>query len=275
MNETQVMQKNLFFHYQTLRDQGFKLPNFSDTGFRVFSQNDEDGLLLYIFSLIEMESKLCLDVAYAGPKGANTTNLICNWGWHGLLIEGNQEGAEKSSRFFKSNLDTHIFPPLVRNAWVTAENLNELCEKNEFTGEIDLFSLDMDGVDYWVWEKLDAVSPRVVVVEYLDIPGPELSITIPYDPEFTAKPATSAKTGEPYDYFGASLMAFVNLAKRKGYRLVGVNKYGFNAFFVRNDLGQGHLPEIDPQSCFSHPKVKQGMRERWKKVSKKEWIPVD
>ena len=49
MNETQVMQKNLFFHYQTLRDQGFKLPNFSDTGFRVFSQNDEDGLLLYIF----------------------------------------------------------------------------------------------------------------------------------------------------------------------------------------------------------------------------------
>ncbi|MCJ7636553.1 MAG: hypothetical protein MUO21_03605, partial [Nitrososphaeraceae archaeon] len=64
------------------------LPNFQDTGFRVYSQNDEDGLLLYIFSLIGFTNKICLDIAFASPYGANTTNLICNWGFTGLLIEG-------------------------------------------------------------------------------------------------------------------------------------------------------------------------------------------
>ena len=78
----------LHFHYQSLKKEGLSLPNFRDTGFRVYSQNDEDGLLLYIFSLIGMTDRRCVDIAFGSPYGANTTNLICNWGFAGLLIEG-------------------------------------------------------------------------------------------------------------------------------------------------------------------------------------------
>ena len=58
-----IDQTQLMLHYQYLRDQNLPLPKFQDTGFRVFSQNDEDGLLLYVFSLIGTTNKQCLDFA--------------------------------------------------------------------------------------------------------------------------------------------------------------------------------------------------------------------
>ncbi len=167
-----------------------------------------------------------------------------------------------------------IFPPAIIRAWVTRENINKLCKDNRLTGGIDLFSLDMDGVDYWIWKSLKVVKPRVVVVEYLDILGLDKALTVPYRSDFIAKHSESAKHGEPLDYFGASLPAFVKLGREKGYRLVGVNKYGFNAFFVENGVGEKWLPEVDAHSCFSHPKVKRGIRERFPKVKNMDWVKL-
>lgn len=259
---TQILQKQLFLHYQNLKNQGLPIPRFQDTGFRVYSQNDEDGLLLYIFSLIGFTNKICVDMAFGSPFGANTTNLICNWGFYGLLIEG----SGKPTTFFKSHKDTFIFPPKLQHVWITAENVNELCAQNG-VGEVDLFSLDMDGVDYWVWKNLEAISPRVVIVEYLDILGYEKALTVPYKPNFN-------RFDVHEDFFSASLPAFVKLGKEKGYRLVGVNKYGFNAFFIKNGLGEALLPEIKAAECFNHPKVKEGIRERYPKIKDLPWVEV-
>lgn len=271
---SQIAQTQLSLHYQFLRDQKMQLPKFLDTGFRVFSENDEDGLILYIFSLIGTTNKQCLDVAYAGPQGANTTNLLCNWGWNGLLIESSAQGVEISKRFFAQHKDTYIYPPTVIQAWVTAENINELCEINGLTGEIDFLSLDMDGVDYWILKSLHRVEPRVLVVEYQDIWGPDRAVTVPYKPDFVAPRSSTPSVGAPIDYCGASLLAFVKLGKEKGYRLVGINKYGYNAFFIKAGIGESWLPEIDVQSCFLHPKVRWGMKERLPKIKDMHWIDV-
>jgi hypothetical protein len=40
------------------------------------------------------------------------------------------------------------------------------------------------------------------------------------------------------------------LGREKGYRLVGVQSLGFNAFFVRAGLGEQLLPERSPRECF-------------------------
>ena len=260
---TQALQRQLFFHYQNLKNQGLQLPKFPDAGFRVYSQNDEDGLLLYIFSLVGFTNKICVDMAFGSPYGANTTNLICNWGFHGLLVEG----GSVPTTFFNTHKDTSIFPPKLQQAWITAENVNELCLENEIEGEIDLFSLDMDGVDYWVWKNLKAISPRVVVVEYLDILGHEKALTVPYKADFN-------RFDMHEDFFSASLPAFVKLGKEKGYKLVGVNKYGFNAFFTKNGLGEEVLPEIKASECFTHPKVKSGIKERYPAVKDLPWVAV-
>lgn len=264
IHNSQIAQRQLFFYYQSLKKQGLPLPSFGDTGLREYSQADEDGLLLYIFSLIGFTNKLCVDMAFGSPFGANTTNLIVNWGFYGLLVEGKKS---EQTNFFEMHKDSCIYPPKLVHAWITAENVNELCINNRFEGEIDLFSLDIDGVDYWIWKNLHAISPRVVVVEYLDILGPDRALTVPYKPDFN-------RFDIHEDFFGASLKAFVKLAAMKGYRLVGTNRYGYNAFFVRRGLGDDVLPEVGVADCFNHPKVKRGIQERYRLVKDLPWIEV-
>ena len=41
-----------------------------------------------------------------------------------------------------------------------------------------------------------------------------------------------------------SLQAFVKLNRQKGYRLVGTNAIGTNAFFVRNDIPCDWFPRL-------------------------------
>lgn len=262
---TQVQQRQLLFFYQGIKNSGGKLPAFSDTGFRVFSQGDEDGKLLYIFSLIGFTNRVCVDMAYASPYGANTTNLICNWNFTGLLVEGKDLSATKY--FFNKHKDTAVFPPVSVHAWITSENVNKLCEENGFIGEIDFFSLDMDGVDYWIWKELSAIQPRVVVVEYQDILGAERAITVPYKADFN-------RLDTHPDFFGASLPAFVKLGKQKGYRLVGTNHLQYNAFFVRNDIAPEILPEVPVESCFTHSKVLRGIKKRYSAVKDLPWVSV-
>lgn len=265
ISNTQVQQRQLFHFYQNLKNSGNKLPHFSDSGFRIFSQGDEDGKLLYIFSLIGFTNRICVDMAYASPFGANTTNLICNWGFSGLLVEGNDLNATKN--YFKKHKDTTVYSPVSVRAWITAENVNKLCEENGFTGDIDFFSLDMDGVDYWIWKSLNIIKPRVVIVEYQDILGFEKEITIPYQPDFDRLKIHP-------DFYGASLPAFVKLAREKGYRLIGTNHLQYNAFFVRNDIAADLLPEINTESCFTHPKVIEGRKKRYASVKDLPWEEV-
>lgn len=97
----------------------------------------------------------------------------------------------------------------------------------KLTGEIDLLSIDIDSNDFWVWNAITEIMPRVVVIEYNASLRPPLSLVIPYDP---------VRRWDGSNYFGASLEALVRLADRKGYRIVGCNFAGVNAFFVRNDL---------------------------------------
>ena len=105
-----------------------------------------------------------------------------------------------------------------------------------------------------------------------DILGPERSWTVPYADDFSSRnyPTTD---GMP-NFAGASLSAFVKLGRRKGYRLVGVNRYGYNAFFVRSGLGADLLPEIEVKDCFGHPKAVWGMRERFPTAKDLPWVEV-
>lgn len=266
---SQVAQRQLFHHYRFLVHSGMSLPGYSETGFRVFSQNDEDGILLYIYALIGFTNRQLLDIAFAIPFGANSTNLLCNWGFHGLLLEGNSAGVESSRKFFSAHPDTNILPPTIECAWVTAENINQILSKHRLCGEIDLFSLDVDGVDYWLWKALTVVQPRVVVVEAAAFLGRNLSITVPYRPDFNRFTINEW-------FCGASIPAFIKLGREKGYRLVACNRLGFNLFFVRNDLAGDLLPEIRVSDCFSFEpeELKERRRERFRSVMRFGWIEV-
>jgi hypothetical protein len=259
----------LTLQYQELVRRGCPLPSFDQVEFRAFSQNGEDGILLYLFALVGTTGKRCVELCCGDGIECNTANLILNHGWTGLLVDGRADRIRRGRSFYARCRDTDVWPPDLVQAWVTAEDVNGFLTARGYTGELDLLSLDMDGVDYWIWKAIECVSPRVVVLEYNNILGPEPSLTVPYSPSFRAP-----LEGSDINYFGASLRAYCRLAREKGYRLVGCERYGFNAFFVRDDVGSGVLPEVPLESCFGHPYTRHAMRERSAALRRRAWVEV-
>jgi hypothetical protein len=151
---TQIL---LVLKYRELLHSNSSLPTFGDVEFRAFSQNGEDGILLYIFSVIGSTNKKAVEICAGDGTECNTANLIINHGWTALLFDGKEENVERGKAFYAKNGDTLNWPPKFIHAWITAENVNELILENGFQGEIDLLSLDMDGVDYWIWKALHII----------------------------------------------------------------------------------------------------------------------
>lgn len=149
--------------------------------------------------------------------------------------------------------------------FVTAENVNDVVRAGAGCGAVDLLSIDIDGMDYWVWKALDCIAPRVVVIEVQDLLGPERSVVVPYSPSFAAR--SHPENAELLNYAGASLTAMVKLGHEKGYRFVGTSRIGYNAFFIRGDVAPDWLREPSPAECLMHPWNRYGEQVRWPLVS--------
>ena len=195
--------------------------------FRLASQNQEDGLTLALLQDVGPTSCRYVEIG-SGLSGGNSAFLARELGWSGLMVDGNAPMDQVGRRF-----------PRVTavSAWVTRDNINDLIANNGFSGEVDVFSLDLDGNDYWIWEAMTACTPRIAILEYNSAFGPDKAVTVPYDAKFQMG-------AHPTAFFGASLRALTRLSGRKGYRLVAVEPTGVNAFFVRNDLAP-HIPACD------------------------------
>lgn len=232
------------------------------------SQTNEDDILRSLFAKAGTTSKRSVEICAGDGIQCNSARLIINDGWEGLLVDGDERLIKRGRRFHERMRSRASFV----HAWVTRDTVNALVASHGFTGEIDLLSLDLDGVDYWIWKALDVIAPRIVVLEYQDILGPERSWTVPYSDDFSARHYPMTK-GAP-NYAGASLRAFVTLGQHKGYRLVAINESGYNAFFVRNDVGADILPAIDIRDCFNHPHNIMGAAVRFPTVKDLPWVDV-
>jgi len=264
-----VEQKNLLAQYRIAQQVGATPFTFADVGFRAHSQFEEDGILLYLFSLIGFTNKKCVEICAGDGIECNTANLILNHQFSGLLFDGDAQNIAKAKQFYALHADSKHWPPTIVQAWITKGNINNLVRENGFEGEIDLLSLDIDGNDYWIWQALDTVNPRVVVLEFNHLWGPETSVTVPYADDFRAE-----ATQFGFDYAGASLAAFIKLGKQKGFRFVGTNAIATNAFFVRDTVQHPWLPEADPKMFFDHPRAKFGMEKRLPAVRDKQWVKI-
>jgi hypothetical protein len=268
--EQSINQKILWSSFAHLYHSKMPPFSFKHVGFRVFSQNDEDGILLYIFSLIGATNRKCVEICAGDGIECNTANLIINHRWIGLLCDGNKKNVRKAKQFYSNHPDTRFWPPAIVLEWITKDNVNQIIQENGFYNDIDLLSLDIDGIDYWLWKEISCISPRVVVLEFNHLLGPEISVSVPYRDDFVAE-----FTQFGSDYAGASLKAFVKLGKEKGYRLVGTNMICTNAFFVREDIRCDWLPEIkDISNCFDHPRAIFGMTHRFPGIKEREWVEV-
>lgn len=181
-----------------------------------YSQNGEDGIIERIFDIIGTTSKYCCEFgAWDGVRLSNTRLLLLS-GWKGCLIEANPE------RFTELKNNYNNIPGVTCICSIVDEQTNTIegiLEKNNVTERLDFLSIDIDGLDYYVFKNLK-IRPRLICIEVNAGHFPESSQLIDY---------AIAKNN-----IGQSLYRFNEVANRIGYRLIC---YSGNAFFLREDVG--------------------------------------
>ena len=219
--------------------------------FQVFSQRGEDGILQYIISKIEIPEKIFIEFGVEDYTEANTRLLLINNNWSGLVMDGD----ENHIRFIKSDNIYWKYDLTAYHSFITKENINELIRQYTPKRDIGLLSVDIDGNDYWIWEAIDVIEPRIVVCEYNSAFGAAETVSVPYSPDFYRTKAHYSNL-----YFGASLSAFCHLAEKKGYDFIGTAGAGVNAFFVRKDLS-APFRKCDPLKDF-RPSANRDSKDR-------------
>lgn len=194
--------------------------------FQVFSQWGDDGIIQFLVNYLDIENKTFVEFGVENYTECNTRFLLVNNNWRGLIIDGSLENINK----VKSENIYWQFDLTALHSFVTAENINSILTQYQFTGEVGLFHIDIDGNDYWIWNALDNISPVIMIVEYNSVFGYENPWTIPYNASFVRSKAHHSNL-----YYGTSLLSICELAQKRGYGFVGCNSNGNNAYFVRND----------------------------------------
>ncbi len=199
----------------------------SEVEFKIFSQHREDGIIQYLIRCVPIENKIFIEFGVGDYRESNTRFLLMNNNWKGLIIDCEEKYISRIKTFdFYWKFDLTAI-----QSFVNRDNINELFVKSGFQGDIGLLCIDIDGNDYWIWDAITVIQPRIVVCEYNSVFGKDFAITIPYDPNFNRTKAHYSNL-----YSGCSLKALCILAEKKGYKFVGSDSSGKNAFFVREDV---------------------------------------
>jgi hypothetical protein len=226
-------------------------PNLEDAEFRAFSQFGEDGIIQWLVARVPIPDRLFVELGVEDYREANTRFLVERDGWHGVVVDS---GTAHLDYLSATGLDWR-YGVEARSAFITRDNIQELLA--DVPRDLGILSIDIDGNDYWILDQLTSLSPRIVIAEYNSVFGPGRPVSVPYDATFER-----AKAHWSLLYFGASLPAFGHLLGQRGYRLVGSNRTGLNAFFVRGDVAGG-LPDLAPgdawvESRFCESRDRQG-----------------
>jgi hypothetical protein len=223
-------------------------PRLRDYEFKVFSQWGEDGIIQRLIATVPIANTTFIEFGVEDFSESNCRFLMINDHWRGFVLDASQRAIAKlqsAEWLWKYDLRAKC-------AVVTRENVNELLQSSGFDRDLGILSIDVDGIDYWLLEALDAFAPRILIMEYNSLFGKERKIAVPYDASFSRREKHYSDL-----YFGASLPALAHLAAKKGYSLVGTENTGTNAFFVRTDLLGADVKALSVDEAFVESRVRQ------------------
>ena len=198
---------------------------------KVFSQHGEDGVIETLLKYIPSKHDFLVEFgAHDGVNMSNSRYLIKDRNWSAYLIEADK-------RFYSALENVYHGHPRVKlqQTFITPENINDLFNHASVPEDFELMSVDIDSIDYLVWEALTQFTPKIVIVEYNSSVRPDTEYIVERSDAFRL--GATAKEG-------ASLLAYENLAKRKGYQLIYTELSGSNAFFIHESCKQ-YFNDVD------------------------------
>ena len=222
-------------HILNMRKNYKNISNLNEVDFKVFSQNGEDGIIDYLLFSLQIEKAKFIEIGVGDYYESNTRFLFERSSGDGLIIDiidNFQKRVEKNIRLWRGNLK-------ILNRKIDSENILATLKEFNFFDNIDLFSIDVDGIDYWILEKMPKKFCKLIVAEYNPYFGSNLEISVPNDKNFDR-----SKYHHSNLCFGASLKSIINLLDRKGFVFLGTNLFKNNAFFVNSDFKDNLFLEI-------------------------------
>lgn len=207
--------------------------------FSGFSQNGEDGILDVLRKQLSDSNRYFIEIGAADGIANNTAWLLMAERYNGIMIEGDPALVTRAKRMVidQSN-GAECYQMFVTKESAT-DIFNLALHKNP-----DVFSLDIDGNDYYVAKALfeTGLRPKICVVEYNSAFGKEKCCTIEYNPDFICM--SNDDTGL---YYGVSIAGWIKYFSSMGYRFITVDSKGVNAFFVDAEkYDNGFLDKIQP-----------------------------
>ena len=203
------------------------IKNLDDVSFKVYSQNNEDAILEYLILSLKLKNIKFIEIGTEDYSESNTRFIYEKYNCDGLIIDNTKNLLSKVSKLlyiWKGNLR-------IEEEFVNKNNVNTLIDKHFHNKSVDIFSLDIDGVDYWILKELPDNLSKIIVAEYNPYFGPDLEVTVPYSDNFNRTEYHSSNL-----CFGISLRALINLMENKGYSFIGSASLRCNAFFIKNEF---------------------------------------
>ena len=149
----------IFFNKKSTEKYSNNLDNINNYEFRITSQNNEDGLIKFIFDTIDVKKINFIEIGFDFFEN-NSLNLFKKSN-RGLMIDGSFE------KCFLLEYIIKIFYPFknikVVNSLVYKENINDLINTHFSNHEIDFLSIDVDGIDYYLLEKIN-IKPKLICI---------------------------------------------------------------------------------------------------------------
>jgi len=189
-----------------------------DFEFNYYSQHGEDGIVQEILRRLGVKNGWVVEFgAWDGKYLSNTFRLLEKGkGFKAVFIEGEKDRYEDLVILSKKMNDRII--PLCAFVEPDGENsLDNLLARTPIPEDIDLLSIDVDGMDYHIWEGVKKYNPKVVIIEV------NCSLPLELEQKHDAKQKKQ----------GSSFLSTLKLGNDKGYTCV---YHHGNMFFVKDDL---------------------------------------
>lgn len=143
-----------------------------------YSQNGEDGILEYIFNKLNIHKGTFIEFgAWDGKHLSNTFNLFLK-NWDGIYIESDPSRYTTlvhNFRDFRNRVDCVN----ARVGYSDTDNLDILIETHSKKRNFDFVSIDVDGLDYFIFDKMKKYLPKVICIEVNSGHHPEYPHIIP------------------------------------------------------------------------------------------------
>lgn len=213
-------------HILNMRKNYPNVENLNDLDFRVFSQNGEDGILDYLLYQLKIEKPKFLEIGVGDYSEANTRFIRDGSSAKGSIvdcIEDFENKVKRNIKLWKGELK-------IIKKKINSENIKDIIDDDIIFSNLDLFSLDIDSIDYWIINKLPKNFSKIAVLEFNPVFGNNLKVSVPDIKNFN-------RTEYHYSNlcFGMSLKAAIDIMTEKNFYFLGTNLFKNNAFFVSND----------------------------------------